>query len=103
LRNIAQALVGGCVNVLRASTASTEVVPEAEGYVGAVLSIRGAEACIGILSHNGTMPDAEGTTVGKFLAIVSKDSILIGFVTRFPLKCRTSRANKATWPPLAWT
>ena len=32
------------------------------------------------------MPEAEGTTVGKFLAIVSHDSILIGFVTEVTIE-----------------
>jgi DNA helicase HerA-like ATPase len=61
-------------------------IPEAERYVGAVLSIRGAEACVGILSNNGSVPDGEGTTVGKFLAIVSHNSILIGFVTQISIE-----------------
>jgi DNA helicase HerA-like ATPase len=52
-----------------------------ERQVGAVLSVRGAEAHVGILRRDQKAPGAEGTTVGKFLAIVSRNSIVIGFVT----------------------
>jgi hypothetical protein len=74
------------LTIHRTANGAENPIPEAERYVGAVLSIRGAEACVGILSHNGTMPEAEGTTVGKFLAIVSHDSILIGFVTQVTIE-----------------
>jgi Helicase HerA, central domain len=68
------------LNLQRVSNGLENPVPER--YVGAVLSVRGAEACVGILAQSGTMPDGEGPTVGKFLAIVSHNSILIGFVTQ---------------------
>jgi hypothetical protein len=46
------------LTIHRTANGAENPIPEAERYVGAVLSIRGAEACVGILSHNGTMPEA---------------------------------------------
>ena len=37
---------------------------------------------LGLLQHSGELPSVESTTVGNFLAIVSKRSVLIGFVTQ---------------------
>jgi hypothetical protein len=50
-------------------------------HVGSVLSVRGSEARFGILRRSGASPENEGTTVGKLLAVASKDSLLIGFIT----------------------
>src|SRR6202161_3864085 len=52
-----------------------------EQHVGSVLSVRGAEASFGILRRNDAAGETDGTTVGKFLAIASKNSLLIVFVT----------------------
>lgn len=52
-----------------------------EHQVGSVLSVRGSQASIGILRRNDGLSEGDGTTVGKFLAIVSKGLVLIGFVT----------------------
>jgi uncharacterized protein len=53
-----------------------------EQHVGSVLSVRGSQASFGILRRSGGMlPETDGTTVGRFLAIASKGSLLIGFVT----------------------
>jgi hypothetical protein len=65
------------LNLQRVSNGLENPVPEAERYVGAVLSVRGAEACVGILVQSLTMPDGEGPTVGQHRAIVSHNSILI--------------------------
>jgi len=60
------------LNINRISTGSDNSLAQAKRHVGAVLSVRGAEARIGVLRHNGTSPEAEGTTVGKFLTICAK-------------------------------
>ena len=83
MRWIARHGPGAPLTIHRIANGAENSIPEAERYVGAVLSIRGAEACVGILSH-GTLPDAEGTTVG--VAIVSHNSILIGFVTQISVE-----------------
>src|ERR1700683_701131 len=65
----------------RISAVSENSTPRREQHVGSVLSVRGSEASFGILRRSETAADSEGTTVGKFLAIASKNSLLIGFVT----------------------
>jgi uncharacterized protein len=55
--------------------------PRREQQVGSVLSVRGSEASFGILRRSNPPAEIDGTTVGKFLAIASKTSLLIGFVT----------------------
>ena len=56
-------------------------MPRRDQQVGSVLSVRGSEASFGILRRSNTPGETDGTTVGKFLAIASKNSLLIGFVT----------------------
>ena len=55
--------------------------PRPEQQVGSILSVRGSEASLGILRRSDAPSESDGTTVGKFLAISSKTSLLIGFVT----------------------
>jgi len=64
----------------RIAAMSENSTPRREQHVGSVLSVRGAEASFGILRRNDAA-ESDGTTVGKFLAIASKNSLLIGFVT----------------------
>jgi uncharacterized protein len=52
-----------------------------ERHVGAVLSVRGSEASVGLLHRNGELPAIESATVGNFLAIMSGGRVLIGFIT----------------------
>ncbi|HTP91359.1 MAG TPA: ATP-binding protein [Xanthobacteraceae bacterium] len=56
-------------------------MPLREQPVGSVLSVRGSEATIGVLRRSGAPDEAAKPTVGRFLAITSKASTLIGFVT----------------------
>ena len=65
----------------RIAAMSENSTPRREQHVGSVLSVRGAEASFGILRRNDAAAESDGTTVGKFLAIASKNSLLIGFVT----------------------
>jgi uncharacterized protein len=65
----------------RIAAVSENSAPQREQHVGSVLSVRGAEASFGILRRNDAATESHGTTVGKFLAIASKNSLLIGFVT----------------------
>jgi DNA helicase HerA-like ATPase len=74
------------MSLSRISTSVENAAASTERHVGAVLSVRGAEVRVGILRDNQSSPDAEGTTVGKFLAIVSKNSILIGLVTEVSIE-----------------
>jgi DNA helicase HerA-like ATPase len=53
-----------------------------ERHVGAVLSVRGSEASVAFLQRKGDQAIIDSTTVGNFLAIVSRSSVLIGFVTQ---------------------
>ena len=61
----------------RIAAMSENSTPRREQHVGSVLSVRGAEASFGILRRNDAA-ESDGTTVGKFLAIASKNSLLIG-------------------------
>ena len=70
------------MNINRSSTVLENGSARSDQHVGAVLSVRGAEACLGLLQRSGELPSVESTTVGNFLAIVSKRSVLIGFVTQ---------------------
>ena len=70
------------MNINRSSTVLENGSSRSDQHVGAVFSVRGAEACVGLLQHSGELPSVESTTVGNFLAIVSKRSVLIGFVTQ---------------------
>jgi uncharacterized protein len=63
----------------RGGPSSQTTGPSHELHVGIVLSVRGSQANIGILRKSGA--DEDGITVGKFLAIAGKKSLLIGFVT----------------------
>jgi uncharacterized protein len=65
----------------RVVTAPESATPRREHQVGSVLSVRGSEASFGILRRSDALSEPDGTTVGKFLAIASKNSLLIGFVT----------------------
>jgi uncharacterized protein len=65
----------------RVVTVPENPTPRREQRVGSVLSVRGSEASFGILRRSDALGEADGTTVGKFLAIASKNSLLIGFVT----------------------
>jgi len=65
----------------RVVTVPENSMPRREQQVGSVLSVRGSEASFGILRRSDALGEADGTTVGKFLAIASKNSLLIGFVT----------------------
>jgi len=70
------------MNIDPGSAAIQNRSPGADQHVGAVLSVRGSEACVGLLKRPGDLPALDSTTVGNFLAILSKGSVLIGFVTQ---------------------
>lgn len=55
--------------------------PPRQQHVGVVLSVRGSVATFGIMGRTDASAESDGTTVGKFLAVASKNSLLIGFVT----------------------
>lgn len=63
----------------RASEDARQPVSPGRRPLGAVLSVQGSEAQVGLLPRKGG--DDERTTVGNFLAIVSGDSVLVGFIT----------------------
>lgn len=65
----------------RVVTVPENSMPRREQQVGSVLSVRGSETSFGILRRSDATVEADGTTVGKFLAIARKNSLLIGFVT----------------------
>jgi uncharacterized protein len=65
-----------------------------ERPVGAVLSVSGSEACVGFLQRRGDQAAIDSTTVGNFLVIASKNSVLIGFVTQVSVEVPEIVAHK---------
>jgi DNA helicase HerA-like ATPase len=82
------------VNIDRSSTALENRSALHERHVGVVLSVRGSQASVGLLQRSGEFPSLESATVGNFLAIVSKRSILIGFITQVSVKVPEIVAHK---------
>jgi uncharacterized protein len=69
------------LKAIHAPTVPDNAISPREHRVGSVLSVRGSQASFGILRRDGGLPDGDSPTVGKFLAIASQRSVLIGFVT----------------------
>jgi uncharacterized protein len=69
------------VNAIHAAALPDDSASPQEHHVGNVLSVRGSQASFGILRPKAGLSEGDGTTVGKFLAIVRDGLVLIGFVT----------------------